>query len=268
MKRQILLKNFKNILLYKIYKFIGKCDYPIDILPKINFKGLIDFDMLLASNNKIFLIRKSSKSFSETFAVLDGDYILKTDAIETNRVARLSLNLLGSFFIPDYLKFKIDHRSSAHSRWNENQKIYISDHFKHYTKENVSCQIFMHANEIDGCDFPYKHPYSKDSIQKIEEFQKIVDCGKIVPIVDPKNKNKYYEVSGFVKLEHDPLLLNYWHTELVTYTFTKTDEVKKSTSNWQTQYFESVINHILKANSYPQIPIDVKIDNHHYLKSS
>lgn len=248
-KFQILSKSFKNTLRCKLYEIIGKSVYPSSILPKTNFKGSIDFDLLLASNNNIFLVRRSDKSLAETFQILDGAYILRSNSILPDRIPKLSLNLLGGFFNLEHLRFSISHRAPGGQKWSENESIKLRNYLNDFTIVDVGCGIFLHANKIDGSTFPYSYPYDKTTSKIVHEFESRIGQGAI-KIIDPKDgKSKFCEVSGQVKLKHDPLKLNYWHIEMLTLAFNE-DEVPKKSAKWHEVYFNSVMTHVIKANAY------------------
>lgn len=251
LKYQNLLKNFRITLVCKIHEMIGKYDYPISILPKINYRGKIDIDLLLASNKHIYVLRRSDKPIEETFKSLNGELIIRTNAIQPERLPKLSLNLLGSFFLVEHLKYRVNHKSPGGKKWLGNNKVVFSNHRQDYEQVEVGCEIYLHANEIDGTSFPYTYPFSKDTAKVVDEFNKAIGDGAIKLIKDSKNKNSHYEVSGYVKLQHDPINLNYWHTEMLTIAFNDTEVLKKG--SWQMKYFDSVMNHVIKANAYASV---------------
>lgn len=252
-KFQTLLKNFNLTLHCKFLKIIGKIDYPESIIPKENFSNEIDFDLLLASNKNIYLLRRSDKSLEQTFQLLGGNYLLRLDAISNERLPKLSLNLLGAFFKKEHLKYIVAHNKPGGSKWLNNKKVSFKKFFKDYKVSEVGCEIYLHANNIDGKTFPFPFPYSKDNARVVREFEKAVGGGVLEPVKDPADPAKlYYMVSGTIKLVHDPLVLNYWHVEMISKNFND-KEVKSASSAWTEPFFKSIMKHVIRVNAYHNV---------------
>lgn len=245
-----LLKNFNLTSLHcNFLKIIGKIDYPESILPKDFFCEKIDFDLLLASNKNTYLLRRSEKSFENTFQKVGKDYFLRLDAIPAERLPRLSINLLGTFFQKEYLKYSVSHKKAGGQKWNGGEVLF-KNFYKDYDTVPVGCEVYLHANNIDGATFPYSYPFNSDSRKLVREFEQKVGGGEIVLIPDPDDNTKQvYSVSGIVKVVHDPLILNYWHVEMITKSFNES-EIKNAKPKWSPKYFDSIMRNIMKVNAY------------------
>lgn len=265
LKFQSLLKNFKLTLHCNILKVRGKIDYPESILPKQNFCNKIDFNLLLASNKYIYLLRRSEKSLEQTFQLLEGSYLLRLDSISNERLPKLSINLLGAFFKKEHLKYIVAHNKPGGAKWRNNKKILFKFFFKDYSITDVGCEIYLHANNIDGKTFPFSYPYSKDNVKVVREFEQAVGCGILKPIADPADPTKsFYQVSGTVKLVHDPLVLNYWHVEMITKNFND-KEVKSASPVWTETFFKSIMSNVIRVNAYNDVVEVGKIHNSIFL---
>lgn len=123
----------------------------------------------------------------------------------------------------------------------------------------------MHANLIDGVHFPYTYPYTKETAKTVRDFEQKVGGGALQAVKDPRNPNQMiYEVSGVVKIVHDPLCLNYWHVEMHTIAF-NTAEVKQGGVPWKEDFFKSVMKHVIKANAYASVDNIATFDKAMYI---
>lgn len=232
---------------------MNKVDYPVSLLPEIKYISKIDFILLLASNRNIYLIRRSDKSFEQTFALLGDQYVLKSNAIEQNRLSRLSLNLLGSYFKEEHLKYSVHHRTAGGQKWISPEKVKIKKYLNDINQVEVGCPIYLHANNIDGTQIPYLYPYNKETLKNVRDFQKKV-IGKILePVQDPITGNSNFELSGMIRIHHDPLILNYWHVEMLTHSYNNTEIKSESKHSWKDDFFRSVMNNVIKVNAYASV---------------
>lgn len=244
---------------------IGNIDYPESILPKEDFFREIDFDLLLASNKNIYMLRRSEKSFENTFKKVGKDYYLRIDAVQNQRLPKLSINLLGTFFKKEYLKYNVPHNKPGGAKWLGHSVVF-KNFFNDYSVVDVGCEIYLHANNIDGKTFPYSYPYSKDSAKIVSEFEKIVGGGALAPIKDPNDPTKsYYPVFGTIKIIHDPLILNYWHAEMITKGFND-KEVTSTKPTWTDKYFKSIMTNVISVNAYPEVVKIGTINNNVFSK--
>ncbi|WP_379731791.1 hypothetical protein [Flavobacterium branchiicola] len=232
-------------------KIRGLIDYPESIIPKINFYKQIDFDLLLASNRNIYLLRRSEKPFEQTFQSFGKGHMLRLNAISNERLPKLSLNLLGAFFKREHLKYVVSHKKPGGDKWRDYKKISFKDYFKDYEVTDVGCEIYLHANNINGKTFPFSFPFSKENARVVRDFEKAIGEGMIKQVTDPIDPtNIYYLVSGVIKLVHDPLVLNYWHVEMISENFNG-KEVKSASPAWTQPFFDSMMKNLIRVNAYP-----------------
>jgi|GEM_PF-3823523 len=238
----------KDTYLYNYYRWIGKCDFPVSILPKFHYVSLIDIQLLL-NGQTVYIIRRSDKSFNDTFNDLGK---LREDALTPKEIPFLSLNMLGGLFKPEHTKLKV--LNSGMNRWKNNDFISIIDFLNDFTKVNNYCIVYIEANGIDGQGVPYSQTSTKDLKREIDLFFKHLDKPVIL-------ENKY-KLEGETKLIHDPINLNYWHLELNLLDYKK-EPIRYKSSKYIEEFCKKVISDIVCANSHsslteiPQIPKNV-----------
>lgn len=242
----------RDIFLYNFYKRFRNCDFPVSILPKLNYVSLIDIQSLL-DKQTVYIIRRSDKSSEDTFNELGK---LRDDALQPREIPFLSLNLLGGYFKPEDSKFKILKKGIV--RWEGREFISIIDFLHDYEKLNNYCLIYIEANGVNGQIIPYRQPSYKDLDIEVEKFFKHVD--------KPKITNGSYEFKAVSNIVHDPVILNYWHMELRLLNY-QDSPIEYKSSAWLKALCNQVISNIISANSFKEIPNYQEIPREFFQKS-
>ena len=149
----------KDTFLYNCYRWIGKSDFPISILPKFHYVSLINIQSLL-SGQTVYILRRSDKSFNDTFNDLGK---LREDALTPKEVPFLSLNMLGGLFKPEHTRFKV--LNNGMDRWKNNDYISIIDFLSDFTVIDNYCIVYIEANGIDSQSIPYSQTQTKELVQ-------------------------------------------------------------------------------------------------------
>lgn len=245
-------KILKNIFLYNFYKRFRKCDYPVSILPKLNYVSLIDIQSLL-DNQTVYIIRRSDKSEEDTFNELGQ---LRDDVLLPKDIPFLSLNILGGSFRPEHSKFRL--LKNGRLRWSGGTFISILDYLNEYTKLDEYSLIYINANGVDRQSVPYAQPSNPELKKEVEKFEGFV--------VKPTIIDGSFEFQGYTRLLHDPVCLNYWHLELNVLDF-KGVAIKPRNSKYIENFCKTVISHIISANSFSTLPEIKEIPKSVYYKS-
>jgi hypothetical protein len=242
----------KDTFLYNYQRWIGKCDFPVSILPKLNYVSIIDIQSLL-NGQTVYILRRSDKSFNDTFNDLGK---LREDAITPKEIPFLSLNMLGGLFKPEHTKFKV--LNNGMSRWKNNDYISIIDFLNDFTRIDNYCIVYIEANGIDSQSIPYDQTATKDLTKEINRFFEHIDK----PIISDGS----YKLEGKTKLLHDPINLNYWHLELNILDY-KQNPIKYKSSKYIEDFCKKVINDIICANSFSSVTDIPEIPKNIYRKS-
>src|SRR5688572_4365756 len=99
---RISFTGLKNFLICKFHRLFCGLKYPWKILPRPTFANPINIENLV-SETPAYIVRRSPLPLTETFNDVG---ILKDEALRSEEVAGLSMNLLGSHFKLDYIKFR------------------------------------------------------------------------------------------------------------------------------------------------------------------
>lgn len=242
----------KDTFLYNFYKRVGKCDFPVSILPKINYVSVLDLQSLL-HDQTVYIVRRSDKSYNDTFNDLGK---LREDAITPKEIPFLSLNMLGGLFKPEHIRFRVLNNGS--NPWNNNDFISIFDFLNDFTLVDNYCIVYIEANGIDSQSIPYLQPATKDLTKEINIFFQHVDK----PIISDGS----YKLEGETKLLHDPINLNYWHLELNILDY-KQNPIKYKSSRYIEAFCKKVIDDIICANSFSKLTIIPEIPKNFYRQS-
>lgn len=259
-KLQRLQKALRNILLCNVYRLSGNLDYPNYILPKTNYKPLMNVDGLVKSQPTC-LVRRSDKSLEDTFNKLGDYYTLKEGVIIHSDIPNLSLNLLGGLFEVQHIKYKTNHADLSSKRWDGTSPIYLADYVNSYIKVENYCAVYIDANNVHDVNVPYKRPVDKELTNLLKAFNK--DRG--FEEEELKKVKNDYVLEGKTEVAHDPTNLNYWHVEFKISDY-KGDTVHKGKPNWIKAYCKQVLNDLISANAYPVAPSSENIPSSFYHK--
>lgn len=248
---KLLPRILRNTLRTNFLRCSGKLIFPLQILPKRNYKSVMNISALI-ENQSVFILRRSDNSFSDTFNELG---LLREKALIPKEIPFLSLNLLGGKFKPAYACFRII--NDGQKKWINNEPIFICEYLKDFKKLNTTCNIYLNANGIDNQSIPYEMTKNKPLEKEINKFFNYIP--------KPHIKDGKFELMGKTEIHHDPTKLNYWHVEynLIDY---KGETLKYNGSEYIKGFCKKVITDILCANSYNYYP-DVKpIPKKFYIK--
>jgi hypothetical protein len=192
----------KNTLRNKCYSIWIRACYPLSIIPRKKFisKFIID-DLLKGSVGEYYIVRRSGKSFEETF---DEYGQVREDAIiETLKgVPGNSMNLLGmSFNSKKHLGYVQNGESGKY--WDKkNDKSLWYKHIRKVTFTKNTIPIYYNIRDIQNFKIPYKRKEDSD-------FKKLIKGLRNPPLVT----GGYGACTGICYIAHLPAKLNYWHVE-------------------------------------------------------
>lgn len=224
-------KDLKNFFHCKYLRLQGKLTYPHSILPKTNYKSLIDIDEL-HSHQELVVLRRSSKSKEDSFNSVG---VLRNDIINERDIAGLSMNLMGSFFKEQYIKFAPTNNTKAVEKWPGLTKVHLSDFLTLYKTLPVVSPIYYSVSDLHNISIPYIKPNTKDIKDLLN------------------NMNAKFEISGSnlvasgkILVTHEPTYLNYWHVELHLINL-NSDPVERVKNNTHKVLANYIFEHILSV---------------------
>ncbi|MBF4508255.1 hypothetical protein IRZ83_16380 [Flavobacterium sp. JLP] len=234
--------DLKNIWIVKNFH---KLIYPRQILPKKNYKLLLDFDILKLQ--QVYLIRRSNLSYDETFFKFGNGFEINEDAIinHPKSILGLSTNIAGGPFKEKHLKFRLNMHSSGNEKWIKKKRVFLYSHLDSISL-TAGCAIYMNVNKIHKYPHDCKKPYSNELVKFLSTIN--------TPISEEVNDsgNKTIKVPGTCIIKHDPLVLNYWHAEFHLIDIPNGNEIKKYGSKWLEEYCREIITNVISRNCTPQ----------------
>jgi len=134
---KLLPRILRNTLRINFLKFSGKLIFPLEILPKRNYRPVINLSSLI-ENQSVFILRRSNASFSDTFNELG---YLRESALIPKEIPNLSLNLLGGKFKPKDACFRII--NNGQKKWMNNEPVFLCEYLKDFKKlDKIKLVIF------------------------------------------------------------------------------------------------------------------------------
>jgi len=248
---KLLPRILRNTLRINFLKFSGRLIFPLEILPKRNYKPVINISLLL-ENQSVFILRRSNSSFSDTFNELG---YLRESALIPKEIPNLSLNLLGGKFKPKDACFRII--NNGQKKWINNEPIFLCEYLKDFKKLDETCNIYLNANGIHRQQVPYTVPTNPHFKKEVDKFFEYVSK----PIIEDDK----FLLQGETNIQHDPTKLNYWHVEFNLIDF-KGVALKYNNSTSIKDFCVKVLKDIICANSYNYLADPKPIPKKFYIK--
>lgn len=213
-------------------------DYPNCILPYLHYKLRIEENSInqLVNEENCVIVRRSDKSEVDSFNELD---ILREDIISDKSTPNLSMNLYGSKFTNEHLKFRCF--GNAIKLW-EGEKIKFSEYNACYSILESHSPIYFLIKDLHNKIFPY---YKTDDT----ETQKLL---KILGL-NIQSENGKVKFNGKSSVIHSPNKLNYWHVEFQIKDIQER-EINKTNSAWQKSAAQYAYNDIIVMSAKKNPP--------------
>jgi hypothetical protein len=244
-----ILKNLKTELINyyrcRSWKRINNSIYPDCLLPKNRYVSRINLEEIF-EHQLLFILRRSNKSFSETFIQVGEISILREDAIDYKEVPNMSVNLMGGKFVPDFLRFIP--KDEGIKEWDGRERIFLYEYLKSYSVlPSEPCAIYFDASKIHNCSIPYNRKKDKqvDKFYRLKEFTPPFEEGK-------------YKLTAELRVAHVPTNMNYWHVELKLHPIQKLDEsVSDVSPAWLKELSSQANRDVLCASGFEKIPVEL-----------
>ena len=236
--------------------------YPYTLVPYVGLQRKMNMDEVVGAMPSLMVARRIDLNDEEIIDLGDGISILTEDMLrkylmneypdmpdKEKKVAKspipdMSMSMMTDKSRRDYLKFR--QTGNAHTAWNgKNVKIvnYINDIKR---SEGRWFSISYRVDELHNKSIPYQGKF-KDQ----EEFDKYKgdvgsDRDKKI-ILKNFSKNKVYPLIAYIRLEHKPTMMNYWHTTLCVRPFKDSPDIRDSRSKRNHAICEQAFTMILRV---------------------
>lgn len=217
--------------------------YPICILPYSHYKLKIEDTSInqLVNEDNCIIVRRSDRSQEDSFNELE---ILREDIILEKSIPNLSMNLYGSRFTNEHLKFRC---FGAGIKLWEGENIKISNYKACYSILKTHSPIYFLIKDLHNKVFPYYKTDDKDT-------QKLL---KIMGL-NISSENGKVKLNGKSNVIHTPNKLNYWHVELQIKDIQEA-EIKHTNSAWQKSAAQYAYNDIVVMSAKKDPPQSIYI---------
>lgn len=189
------------------------CEYPIRILPKIQYVKRINIGDLYTYCKEALLIRRLDCE-DNPFHYIGGRKLLN-EGIINDDVLDWSTSLLGGEFkIEDICWRQI---GKGITEWND-EEINICDYNESYELTKSTYCIFIPLCCLHNQIIPYKRKFgSRKDLEQYTEKTKEFDQ----EVITQWNSEDELKCHASITVEHKPIVLNYWHMtiEITPYDF-------------------------------------------------
>lgn len=238
-----MLQELINILIWKGLRLTGRLNYPLSILPKNHYMSKINIDTLCKDISPV-VVRRSTKPKEDIFNKF-GLMREDSDIISRSEIPGMSMNLLGSAFKYEYIKF--NPIGEGTKIWSGSERVSYFRYRQSFNVLPIATPIFFDVANLHDIEFPYKRNIDKEAV-------KLMGFLGIKPLeIDGK-----FELFGKSYVKHEPTCLNYWHVEFQIKDV-QDNLIEKAKSAWQKEAANSALAHIQSSASseylnIPEIP--------------
>lgn len=243
--------------------------YPIDLIPKVEWREIMCTDEMLAGMENFCLIRRCDCSEDEGIdckLVADGGSpFLSHKALSDEHIANMSMSLLGALLQKDDIRFK--QKEEAKEDWNG------CDVDSKRLIEGFVVEVPMPWFEVVwGAKLLHNQPVPYKKFIKGNEFDQLkADVKAIRNIILTSFKD--YDTSvdplfALTKVNHRPSNLNYWHFTLDVYPANKEGCIKEEEAKKEKSLLKKVGKQLLRFSfqRYDSLTTIPKVNDSLWLK--
>lgn len=238
--------------------------YPQSILPHLNYVTKIDLEEIL-DNEKLPLVvvRRSPIPFE---LVGPKKNLLAEDCVSEN-VFNYSMNLLGGDFqVREHLELR--QKNKGTEDWDG--KSFLTEDELEECWEHVeeSYPIYYKVEDLHGVEIPYKKKFEKERDYNVI-LQLLIEQDMRTAIGIWKPSDKEVKLTGVMRVNHAPTMMNYWHVTLDAYElFAQEKPLKKSKSAWNAEIRGYMVDY-LRRHYLPESEVtEYSIPSYWYLLAS
>lgn len=207
--------------------------YPKSILPHVEYVIRINIDDLLSKVDDFVVSRRIKGKIEDNIDLFANRQRLRIDAL--GNIPNMSLNLLGGRF-KDKKHTKFRQIGEAAFEWDGND-VSIKDYAGKYEELKDCASVAFRGKDLHRIAIPYKKTIS-DKAEK-EKLRRLgID-------LDRFSDNNDINLQGFIRLEHKPTMLNYWHLVMDIFPHAEEVPIKRADATWKKNMVNFVIQEIL-----------------------
>lgn len=206
-------------------------NYPLELLPKINYKKIITEEL---PEESVIIRTTDEKVILDELGKIPEKYIVKSGS--EKQVFDLSVNLYGVYKL-EHIKIQVIKGSGLDEEWKEGDSCLTEvEQDKFEINENKDA-IFFLVFDINNKEIPYQ----KEINGKTSDYEAI--C----------------------KVIHKPTVGNFWHFE-VSYMEESGNIIQYGGSGWHKKLRSSIIRSFLKLHAKTSIQNEYSINEEIYIK--
>ena len=233
-------------------------DYPKEILPKKGFAMPFPLHELSKTYGDYLLCYRIDGCVEDNLepGTFGGQQKLKKTCFE--HLPHMSMNLHGGLFLPEHVRFV--QKKPASDRWDGVSDISLEEYTVHVTENERYVPVFYRASEL--CQNGIKTLISFQDKSAYDAASKLFsESSSPFP---PYEKDKYFEVTIEIRVEHVPTNLNYWHTQMEVYPPQGKKGLKDANATWRERIFNQIRDSILCYRYAKSPQMDYKIPEELY----
>jgi hypothetical protein len=192
-------------------------EYPCSLLPQEEYKERLAMDKLIERNPGSLLLRQVEGE-KDDYVDEDenGNKCWSTRVISSGSVMNLSMNLLGAGFNIKCLPYRAKSERALQS-WKKGLQPFLPD-LPDYVKLHPCFFILFQAKDLHNTFYPFPYTFQKESeFEGMKRLQRnlVTDKDKLDKLFQ-QTFSKNSSSTLYVKrvLNHDPIMINYWHVVL------------------------------------------------------
>lgn len=224
--------------------------YPQSILPRRNYVAKIDIDKMLVNGNMpLVVVRRSPIPFK---LVGPKKNLLAEECVSEN-VFNYSMNLLGGGFqVKEHLGLR--QKDKGCNDWDGESFLTEDELEGCWERLEESHPIYYRVEDLHGVGIPYKKKIEKERDYKLI-LQQLIEQDKQAAIGVWEPNGREVELTGVIRVNHAPTMMNYWHVTLDAYEPHALEKpLKKNKSAWNSEIRGYVVDY-LRRHYLPEVKV-------------
>lgn len=206
-------------------------DYPESILPKANY--VTPFPLETLNHSDFSVTRRIKGKLDDNIDYVGGRARIDPDCFGT--IVRMSVNLLGGTFLPEFTSFHQYDRGKE--TWDGTSDINLADYEGCY-EDSGDDFVFYKLPVLHGALYPHDYKFEKKG--NYRAYQDFVENKLNVQFTEGIK----VPITITLTLEHVPTNLNYWHFEMRVELTDEHKQINKGGS-WRDLIFTHILTTIL-----------------------
>lgn len=215
---------------------MSKAPYPEEIAPQKGYSNYMTIKDLLKTYPDLDVVRRCDMESPFADSATGEHTALRPEVIPNNAIG-LSVNLVGGIFVFQLHGAFNPETDIVYKDWDGETYANFPLLQDEYSEKDPICPIFFQVSKIDRLTIPYTKTIDQQEYasikNKVSEIQKNEDLFIEGTMISEFGKapNGQTDVRAYLKVNHHPTILNYWHVQFDCYEADSEEPIPSDANN-------------------------------------